>query len=732
MRGFRIALFLTLATTVLGGISNVRIVPTRNTYTPNERVNIYWDFSGIPSNAKVIITIWRALPNQTQNICRIDRDVNITVGRTGYPWTVTDTCINPHTGATEDLTTSSIKIRVRWQQHSDYAESRAFSVLPAPTIFNVRLQPSSSTYQENDRVMIYWDKNRTIPDNAQVRITIWREGGANNICRIAQDVPVTSGQSGFPWTVQATCTNPHSGATEDLTTSRIKIRVRWQGHQAYGETPLFTVRRRAPGASITVLSPNGGETLQEGDTFTIRWRSQNVSGNVKIALIVPTSSNVFLDAGTIASSAPNTGSFSWRVGEFERPGPAYGTTQQYKIRISSVDNPSVCDVSDSPFSIAARRTINLLGPQDGSQYYLYRDRITFSWNTTGNVGNYLFLHMAGPMTIFKTVVENTGRYVLDLRDSDLRPGTYSCWLTPTNTYSIKSSAVSITLKRPYLRVITPASGMSCTEGYNCYIRWESEGLEGVPIDIALMTVDGGFVTNIATATENDGVYIWRVHYAPNSLSRIKLSALRGKVEALSEPFLLKKYVKPEIKILIPNSRTEWYIGKVVKIKWEKKGATAPWVSIELLDEQGRVEKIIKRRTNNDEEESWFISRDTRVGQHKIRISTTDGRLQATSSLFTIRRPILRISSPSNGSRFSCSTSSIGISWHISGPMGKIAKITLSKLDSNGRVVRETLIAYTKNTGYYRWTIRHIEPGKYRLKVETNDGYSDTVIIYFFR
>jgi hypothetical protein len=99
-------------------------------------------------------------------------------------------------------------------------------------------------------------------------------------------------------------------------------------------TPIPT-----PSASITVITPNGGEVWLVGSSQTIQWSSQSVTGNVKIQI----SHNGGATYKLIANSVPNTGAFQWRVTK-----PA---TTQALIRVISINQPNVQDTSDSVFRI---------------------------------------------------------------------------------------------------------------------------------------------------------------------------------------------------------------------------------------------------------------------------------------------------------------------------------------------------------------------------------------------
>ena len=101
-----------------------------------------------------------------------------------------------------------------------------------------------------------------------------------------------------------------------------------------------------PPSSITVLSPNGGESIVLGNTYFISWSSSNMSegDSVRIELY---KNGVYQDQ--IAFNQPVNGTYTWI------PSGKILTGSDYKIRIvKAYDNSnSIFDESDSYFSIVS-------------------------------------------------------------------------------------------------------------------------------------------------------------------------------------------------------------------------------------------------------------------------------------------------------------------------------------------------------------------------------------------
>ncbi len=137
--------------------------------------------------------------------------------------------------------------------------------------------------------------------------------------------------------------------------------------------------------TITVVSPNGGETLTKGGSpFAIAWTVRNVDQNVKIVLLREDGERFGLIAEGLA---PGSSPYSWTVGE-TRSGEA--PAGDYKIRVVSADG-TVKDASDAFFAIAGgggstvpgtRPTLTVTSPRAG-EIYVEGSPMTIAWSASG-------------------------------------------------------------------------------------------------------------------------------------------------------------------------------------------------------------------------------------------------------------------------------------------------------------------------------------------------------------
>jgi len=105
----------------------------------------------------------------------------------------------------------------------------------------------------------------------------------------------------------------------------------------YDESDDFFTLTTAPQPTITVTSPNGGETWGIGTIQTITWTSENDLGDLEIWLYDGT------DYNTIENPSDDDGEYIWNIPSGLEEG------SDYKVRIRSVSNENVYDESDNFF-----------------------------------------------------------------------------------------------------------------------------------------------------------------------------------------------------------------------------------------------------------------------------------------------------------------------------------------------------------------------------------------------
>ncbi|MCP5045948.1 MAG: hypothetical protein GY940_02180 [bacterium] len=154
--------------------------------------------------------------------------------------------------------------------------------------------------------------------------------------------------------------------------------------------------------TLTVTSPNGGETLTVGNSHTITWSTTGTVGSVKIEY----STNNGSSWTTATSSTNNDGSYGWTVPN--------AVSSQCLVRIKEASDSSPSDTSNSVFSIQAPQvtnpTITVTSPNGGESWDSGTSH-QITWTTTGSVGNVKIeysLDNGGSWTSITTSTPNDG------------------------------------------------------------------------------------------------------------------------------------------------------------------------------------------------------------------------------------------------------------------------------------------------------------------------------------
>jgi hypothetical protein len=136
------------------------------------------------------------------------------------------------------------------------------------------------------------------------------------------------------------------------------------------------IRYIIPPCQLTLTMPNGGETWYVGGSDTVRWTSENYSGNITIAL------NFSYPGGywqNIITNTPNDGAQPWTV--------TIPTTTHARIRAVASSNPSMGDTSDADFTITDGNPYVGVSSPNGGESWFVGDPHNITWTSGGVSGN---------------------------------------------------------------------------------------------------------------------------------------------------------------------------------------------------------------------------------------------------------------------------------------------------------------------------------------------------------
>jgi hypothetical protein len=148
-------------------------------------------------------------------------------------------------------------------------------------------------------------------------------------------------------------------ANADYPTCATNACMRFAGDETFAVVPV--VLRDPEPPEVTVISPNGGETLEYGTQYEIRWSATDNARVTSVTLLLSTDGGAsFPD--TIATGEANDSSYTWTV-----PDVTSGTVRVRVVALDGVPNEGM-DASDADFTLvgsAAGVIADRAGAPDG-------------------------------------------------------------------------------------------------------------------------------------------------------------------------------------------------------------------------------------------------------------------------------------------------------------------------------------------------------------------------------
>jgi len=344
--------------------------------------------------------------------------------------------------------------------------------------------------------------------------------------------------------------------------------------------------------TITVTVPNGGGTWAIGSTQNIWWSSGGVSGNVKIELSRDGGSSY----STLVASTSNDGTEPWVV--------TSPPTSQARIKVSSVDNPAINDVSDANFSIV-QPTITVTFPNGGETWRIGMSQ-AIQWTSTNLTGNVKIELSRNAGSTYETLFASTAN---DGSESWAVSGSTTAQarirITSIDVPSLSdASDANFSIVQPTITVVVPNGGETWAVGANETIQWTSSNLTG-SVKIELSRSGGSTYETLFTSTANDGTESWTVSSPVTSQARIRITSID--ISTVNDASDANFWITQQsVTVMVPNGGEIWPVAVSRTIMWTSN-LIAGGVKIELSRNGGSTFETLFDSTSNDGSEAWLVT-----------------------------------------------------------------------------------------------------------------------------
>ncbi len=313
---------------------------------------------------------------------------------------------------------------------------------------------------------------------------------------------------------------------------------------------------------IKVTSPNGGEKLTAGSSYSIKWEAAGIN-EVKIEY----TTNNGISWNTIVNSTQSTGFYNWSV----IPNTA---STNCKVRISDATDGYPSDESDNFFAIEPEPSIKVLEPNGGESWH-YGTPEEIRW-TSENVKNVRIEYTTDGGGSWTTIVNNLpsiGSYRWEnipnvnssqcrIKISDADDGVP--YDISDNNFQISNQIIQT------LRIISPNGGERWQAGTSKNITWDSKGITFVNIEY---TINNGITwIPIAQNIPSSGSFEWNPIPSVNSTQckiRVSDALDNDPSDESNGTFIIQP--SQSIEVLYPYSGVELLSGEKFKIKWKSTG-----------------------------------------------------------------------------------------------------------------------------------------------------------------
>jgi hypothetical protein len=514
-----------------------------------------------------------------------------------YTWTV------PSIGNNQSL------IRIISALSFTEDQSDGTFVIPEPTI--ELIYPSTDTYQTGTIQYVEWVTTgiaqvvlQYSTNNGQSWTTVNTSPAAHNYAN--WNTPSTPGE------VLLRIYNIEDISKQDVSGAITITQANSDNPTKYAGSPYdgYDMSTSLP-SSVTVLAPNGGETLEPYTTYTIEWSYVDVTW-VDIAYSIDNGSTW----STIASQLPADAlEYVWQV-------PNTPSTQCL-MRVSASPE-GVQDISNTTFVINPAGLV-LTYPNGGESFdagtiqYIeweyngvatvlaeYSTNNGQSWTTIGT-------SPAAHRYINWTVPNAAGTNILlRLSDVDVPTTTDQCDLAlpilqpspdnPTKYLGSPWDGYSMNDNRPdTLEINTPNGGEVWMSSSAQEITWTYNNVDQVKLEY---TIDDGNSWSVI----NDNLpasqlsYDWMVPTTPSNLCRVRITEnTRPNITDLSD----NTFIIPTgyVQITYPNGGESYGTGTIQYIEWEHGGLST--VKLEYSTDNGASWIVIGTSPANDRYMNWY-------------------------------------------------------------------------------------------------------------------------------
>ena len=474
---------------------------------------------------------------------------------------------------------------------------------------------------------------------------------------------------------------------------------------------------------IQIKNPNGGELVEAGSRYNIKWNSNGLKSDLFKILF---SSNNGRTWDRLESRVLNTDEYFWKVPIIE--------SEDCKIKIVAVENENIYDVSEQKFTISKLSKLKISNPISKQKYYANQNMV-IDWNVINvrgkKVNIYYSVNNGLDWKVIERALPNNGSFNWALPSFDTTSFYSKIKIELSNNIKINdiSDGSFILYGKPEIQINSPKEDNLVIEDKSSYkIVWDSKNIRENRVNLYYSDDSGLKWKPIAIDISNKGYYNWIIPSLKTIDCIFKIeSSVQPEISSVSN-FSLKITEKPLIVIENKFNEKKYSALDSVNLSWKSYNLSDKYIDILLSTNNGEnwipiITNIIDSK--NTKIQIPFISQSSSTCKIKIVESYQEDNFAVSEGIFKINRPsgILKLLyNNQNNYDYSDTKKIVWESEYLDDKMGQI----YYSLNEGKDWIFIAQIDISKK--YYNWKIPNLEKPaeKCLLKISAIDAKYDFI------
>lgn len=444
---------------------------------------------------------------------------------------------------------------------------------------------------------------------------------------------------------------------------------------------------------VKMTDPNGGEVIQEGKNYTLKWTNSNIVSSVRFDLIDGRNNQII---ETFSDTSTQSGGSS--VYQF----PSNLLTDSVIIRVSDLSSDlNIVDSSDAFFTVAS---LNVVAPALDDTWEAGKQQ-TIQWSHSSEVNTIDIEFSRNNGSTWEVIASNVNADDVTFNwtpSIDIFSDNCLIRLKDVTNANITNASDRFNIFKPFVDLSYPNGGERLLAGTVDTLRWTSSFASVLRLELS---TDGGNTwadTLSTTVSAADSSYIWSIPpgLASNTL-RFKLTDISN---ANVRDVSLSNFAVGSLALTSPNGGENWQAGKSNSISWTNS-SNVDVVNIYYTTEQNPVDSnwiLLGTNVTADAQiYNWNINENVNSTTASVKIveSVQNSKIESVSdNIFTISR--LNLVAP-NGGEFWAGGSPQTIKWISS---DNVNSVHIDFSTDNGQTYSRLFSSVSAALGEISWNV----------------------------